>query len=123
MTAQEVIDQTVQRLEGEWKEVCRTLDEQEKVLVNTYIGFLRQIARVCLEKGWRVWFRPNRWTHWGEGGFGGLSVLLPAGEPEPQADLPGEIQFLTGLPDNEKLGEEVTSTTLDRISYEPDRWS
>jgi hypothetical protein len=123
MAAHETVAQILQRLEGDWKEVCETLDEQEKALLNTYIGFLRQIACVCLEKGWRVWFRPNHWTHWGEGGFGSLSILLPAGEPEPQVDLPSEIQFLTGLPDNEKLGEEVTSTTLDRISYEPDRWS
>ncbi len=123
MTAHGTTDETLQRLEKEWKEVCGTLDEQEKALVNTYIGFLRQIARACLEKGWQVWFRPNHWTHWGEGGFGSLSILLPAGESEPQADLPSEIQFLAGLPHNKKLGEEVTSTTLDRISYEPDRWS
>jgi len=123
MTAHGMADETFRRLEKEWKEVCGTLDEQEKALVNTYIGFLRQIARACLEKGWRVWFSPNHWTHWGEGGFGSLSIVLPAGEPEPQADFPSEIQFLTKLSDIKKLGEEVTPTTLDRISYEPDRWS
>jgi hypothetical protein len=123
MAAYERIVQTIQRLEVEWKGVCTTLDEQEKALADTYVGFLRHVAQACLEKGWRVWFRPNHWTHWGDGGFGTLSILLPVGEPEPQVDLPSEIQFLTGLPDNKKLGEEVTSTTLDRISYEPDRWS
>jgi hypothetical protein len=123
MTAHGTADETLQRLEKEWKEVCGTLDEQEKVLISTYIGFLRQIAHTCLEKGRQVWFRPNQWTHWGEGGFGSLSILLPAGESEPQADLPSEIQFLTELPDTKNLGEEITSTTLDRISYEPDRWS
>jgi hypothetical protein len=123
MTAHETVAQILQRLEGDWKEVSETLDEQEEALVETYIRFLRRVAQACLEKGWRVWFRPNQVTHWGEGGFGSLSVLLPAGEPEPQADLPSEIQFLTGLPDNAKLGEEVTPTTLDRISYKPDRWS
>ena len=123
MTTHERIDQTLQRLEKEWKEVCGTLDEQEWALVETYIGFLRRVAQAYLGKGWRVWFRPNQVTHWGEGGFGSLSILLPAGESESQADLPSEIRFLTGLPDNKKLGKEVTSTTLDRISYEPDRWS
>jgi hypothetical protein len=123
MTAQGTADETLQRLEKEWKEVCGTLDEREKALVNTYIRFLRHIAHVCLEKGWRVWFRPNQWTHWGEGGFGSLLISLPAGEPEPHVDLPSEIQFLTELSDIKKLGEEVTSTTLDRISYQPDRWS
>ena len=123
MAAHETVGQIPQRLEGDWKEVSETLDEQEWALVETYMGFLRRVAQGCLEKGWQVWFRPNQWTHWGEGGFGSLSILLPAGESEPQADLPSEIQFLAGLPHNKKLGEEVTSTTLDRISYEPDRWS
>jgi hypothetical protein len=51
MAAHETVAQILQRLEGDWKEVCETLDEQEKALVETYIRFLRQIARVCLEKG------------------------------------------------------------------------
>jgi len=123
MTAQERTEQTIHRLEGEWKAVCTTLDEQERALVETYVGFLRHVARTCLKKGWRVWFRLNQWTHWGEGGFGSLSILLPKGELEPQADLPPEIQFLTDLPDSQKLGEEITLATLDRITYQPDHWS
>ncbi len=111
------------RLEEEWKEICVGLSEHEKALVEIYLGFLRRVAHMCLERGWRVWFRPNRWTHWGEVGFGSLSILLPTGEPEPQADLPSEIRFLTDLPDSQKLGEEVTLATLDRITYQLDRWS
>ena len=113
----------IQRLEEGWKAVCTTLDKQERALVETYVGFLRHVARTCLEKGWRVWFRPNQWTHWGEGGFGSLSVLLPKGELEPQANLPAEIQFLTDLPGSQKLGEEITLATLDQITYQPDHWS
>jgi hypothetical protein len=88
MTAHKTFAKTMQHLEGNWKEVCETLDEQEEALVETYVEFLRRIAQACLEKGWRVWFRPNHWTHWGEGGFGNLSILLPKDEFEPQADLP-----------------------------------
>ena len=123
MTARERTDQMIQRLEGEWKEVCLVLDEQERVLVETYLGFLRRVARTCLERGSRVWFRSNQWTHWGEGGFGSLSILLSEGEQKPLASLPSEIRFLTDLPEGKTLGEEITLTTLDRITYQPDRWS
>ena len=123
MTTGETVSHTIGRLEEEWKEICVALNEHEKALVETYLGFLRRVARTCLEKGWRVRFRPNRWTHWGEGGFGSLSILLPKGEPEPLADLPSEIRFLMDLPDSQKLGEEINLAMLDQIMYQPDRWS
>lgn len=116
------IIQTVKSLENEWKKVCPKLDQHEKALVESYLRFMRTVARACLEKGWRVWFLANRWTHWGEGGFGSLSVLLPAGKRKPQADLPSGIQLLTNLSDKRRLGEEITLATLDRITYEPDGW-
>ena len=122
MAAHETVGQILQGLEEEWKEVCGTLEEQERALVATYIGFLRRVAQVCLEKGWRVWFRPNQVTHWGEGGFGSLFILLPEGEQKPRARFPTEVRFLTSLPEGKKLGEEIILTTLDQIAYEPDLW-
>lgn len=121
MSSSEVI-QIIQSMEREWKQTCAALDEQEKALVETYVGFLRSVARTCLERGWRVWFRPNQVVHWGEGGFGYLSILLPAGEPEALPDLPGEIRFLADLSDKQALGEEITLATLDRITYKSDYW-
>ena len=114
---------TIQRLEEEWKETRVVLDRQEKVLVETYLRFLRRVAKACLEAGWRVWFRPNQWVHWGEGGFGSLSILLPTDEPEPLVDLPGEIRFFRNLSDKDRRGEEITLATVDRITYEGDRWT
>ena len=122
MTVHETVAQVLQRLEGDWKEVSETLDEQEEELVETYIRFLRRVAQACLEKGWRVWFRPNQVTHWGEGGFGSLFILLPEGEQKPRARFPTEVHFLTNLPEGKKLGEEITLTALDQIAYEPDLW-
>jgi len=116
------LDETVRLLEKSWKDTCLVLNEQEKALIETYLAFLRGVARTCLEKGGRVWFRPNEVVHWGEGGFGYLSILLPAGQPEALPDLPGEIRFLTDLSDKETLGEEITLATLDRITYEADYW-
>jgi hypothetical protein len=116
------IAQTIRSLESEWKRICPVLDRHEKALVETYLRFMRTVARARLEKGCRIWFLENRWTHWGEGGFGSLSVLLPAGKGKPQADLPTGIQLLTNLSDKRRLGEEITLATLDRITYEPDGW-
>lgn len=116
------IDRTIRPLEQEWKDTCGVLDQQEKALVETYLGFLRRAAKGCIEKGCRVWFRSNRVVHWGEGGFGHLSILLPAGELAELPDLPGEIRFIADLSDTERLGEEITLATLDRITYEPDHW-
>jgi len=123
MDAHEKIEQILQRLERDWKDVCETLAEQEWALVETYIGFLRRVAQACLERGWRVWFRPNLVTHWGEGGFGSLFILLPESEQKLRVGLRTEIRFLTDLPEGKKLGEEITLATLDRITYEPDLWS
>lgn len=114
---------TIQRLEEEWKETRVVLDRQEKVLVETYLRFLRRVAKARLEAGWRVWFRPNQWVHWGEGGFGSLSILLPTDEPEPLVDLPGEIRFFRDLSDKDRRGEEITLANVDRITYEGDRWA
>ncbi len=115
-------NQTIHILEKEWKDTCGVLDQQEKALVETYLGFLRRVTKAYLEKGCRVWFRPNQVVHWGEGGFGWLSILLPTGEPEELPNLPSEIRFLTDLSDKQTLGEEITLATLDRITYEPDHW-
>lgn len=116
------LDKTVRLLEKSWKDTCLVLDDQEKALVETYLAFLRGVARTCLENGCRAWFRPNRVVHWGEGGFGRVSILLPPGKPKPLTALPGEIEFLTDLSDKQRLGEEITLATLDRITYKPDGW-
>jgi len=116
------IGQTIRLLEKGWTDTCGVVEQQEKALVETYLTFLRTVAQTCLEKGWRVWFRSNQVVHWGEGGFGHLSILLPAGEPESSPALPGEVEFLADLSDKQRLGEKITLATLDRIIYEPDRW-
>src|SRR3972149_10246141 len=97
------VEQTIRLLEKGWKHTCGVLDQQEKALVETYLGFLRGVANACLERGWRVWFRPNQVVHWGEGGFGHLSILLPARGSELLLDLPGEIEFLTDLSEKQRL--------------------
>ncbi len=116
------IHQSLRLLEEGWKATRGVLNQQERALVETYVIFLRTVARTCLERGWRVWFKPNRVVHWGEGGFGHLSILVPAGRLESFPELPGEVEFITDLSDNLRLGEEITLAAIDRITYEPDQW-
>jgi hypothetical protein len=117
------IDQTIRILEKDWKRACQFLNQQEKVLVETYLGFLRNIAKRCIENGCRVWFRPNQVVHWGEGGFGHLSIFIPGRRKANSfGDLPAEVEFITKPSNKRSLGEEITSATLDRITYTPDHW-
>ncbi len=116
------IDQTIRLLEQAWQATCAVLNQQEKALIETYLEFLRRAAEVWIENGCRVWFKPNRVVHWGEGGFGKLSILVPAGEPTELPDLPGEIRFIADLSDKDGMGEEITLATLDRITYESGYW-
>jgi hypothetical protein len=117
------IDQTIHRLERKWKNTCKILDQEEKALVETYLGLLRDIAKSCIENGCRVWFRPNQVVHWGEGGFGHLSIFLPGRRMNwLSVDLPAEVEFITKPSNKRSLGEEITSVTLDRITYTSDHW-
>src|SRR5918992_322118 len=110
------IDQTIRLLEQGWKDTRRILNQQEKIFVETYLSFLRSVARTCLERGWRVWFRPNQVVHWGEGGFGHLSILVPGqGNANSLPELPAEVEFIRKLSNNKSLGEEITMRTLERI--------
>jgi hypothetical protein len=117
------IDQTIRLLEKGWKNTCGVLNQQEKDLVETYVTFLRSVARTCLQRGWRVWFRPNQVVHWGEGGFGHLSIFIPGRrKADSWPDLPAEVKFISKLSNNKSLGEEITLRTLDRITYTSDHW-
>jgi hypothetical protein len=103
------IDQTIRILEKDWKRACQFLNQQEKVFVDTYLGLLRGVARTCLEAGWQVWFRPNQVVHWGEGGFGHLSIFVPGlRKANSMPELPAEVEFITKPSNNKSLGEEIT---------------
>jgi hypothetical protein len=85
-------------LEKTWKRSCQILNQQEKAFIDTYLDFLRSVARACLQAGWRVWFRPNQVVHWGEGGFGRVSIFIPGRRKAIlPPELPAEVEFITKL--------------------------
>lgn len=61
-------------VESLWKETKQQFDKLEKILVNSYIDFLREVAKIYLKQGRRLFFRENRVVHWGEGNFGTLII-------------------------------------------------
>jgi hypothetical protein len=59
-------------LESLWQETKQKFDKLEKALVNNYIAFLREVAKIYIKQSRRVFFRENQFVHWGEGNFGSL---------------------------------------------------
>jgi hypothetical protein len=123
MGGADVVSVTIGHLEQDWNAARRELSERERGLVEVYLGFLRHVARTCLQQGWKVRFRPNQVVHWGEGGFGALFVLVPAQtERLPRPNLPSEVHFVREASTEYERAEEVTLDTLDRINYRVDPW-
>jgi hypothetical protein len=106
-------------LESLWQETKQKFDKLEKVLVDGYIAFLREVARICIEQSRRVFFRENRFVHWGEGNFGSLLI---EGDEEVYAvfgDYVSEIRFAPEI--NDKITEgyiEIKKGNIEDISYQ-----
>ena len=106
-------------LESLWKKTKQRFDKVEKSLVDGYINFLREVARIYLEQSRRVFFRENRVVHWGEYDFGSLLI---EGDEEVDAvfgDYISEIHFESEI--NEKITEdyiEIKKENIEDIRYQ-----
>lgn len=106
-------------LESLWQETKQKFDKLEKVLVDGYIAFLREVARIYIEQSRRVFFRENRFVHWGEGNFGSLLI---EGDEEVDAvfgDYVSEIRFEPEI--KEKIIEgyiEIKKENIEDIRYQ-----
>lgn len=106
-------------LEPLWKETKEKFDKLESALIDCYIDFLREVARIYLEQGRRVFFRENRVVHWGEWNFGSLLI---EGDEEVDAvfgDFISEIRFEPEM--NEKIIEEyleIKKENIEDIRYQ-----
>lgn len=109
----------MKELESFWKETKEKFDKLEKSLVDCYIGFLREVAKVYLQQGRRVFFRENRVVHWGEGNFGTLVIEGNEEVDEVFGDYISEIRFEPKI--NEKVIKgyaEIKEKNLEDIKYE-----
>lgn len=105
-------------LELLWKETKEQFDKLEKSLVDCYIAFLREVAKIYLEQGRKVFFRENRIVHWGEWNFGTLMIEGDEDVDEVFGDYISEIRFepeinVKGL--NEYV--EIKEENLEDIRY------
>lgn len=80
-------------LESLWKDTKVQFDKLEKSLINCYVGFMREVAKVYLQQGRRVFFRENKYVHWGEGDFGTLVIEGNEEVDEVFGDYISEIRF------------------------------
>jgi len=106
-------------LEPLWKETKEKFAKLERALIDCYIDFLREAARIYLEQGRMVFFRENRVVHWGEWNFGSLLI---EGDEEVDAvfgDFISEIRFEPEM--NEKIIEgylEIKKENIEDIRYQ-----
>ncbi len=105
-------------LESLWKDTKERFDKVEESLVDCYIAFLREVAKIYLEQNRRVFFRENRVVHWGEGNFGSLIIEGDEEVREVFGDYISEIRFEHEI--NEKVTKgylEIKENNLEKIKY------
>ena len=108
----------MKNLESLWKETKQRLDKLEKTLVNSYIAFLREVAKIYLKQGRRVFFRENRVVHWGEGNFGTLIIEGDEEVREVFEDYISEIHFEPEISEKIIKGYvEIKEENLEDIRY------
>ena len=105
-------------LESLWKETKGKFDKLEKELVDCFIAFLREVAKIYLKQGRRVFFRENRVVHWGEGNFGTLIIEGDEEVREVFEDYISEIRFEPEISEKIIKGYvEIKEENLEDIRY------
>lgn len=108
----------MKELESLWKETKGQFDKLEQALVNHYITFLREVAKVYLKKGRRVFFRENQVVHWGEWNFGMLIIEGNEEVDEVFGEYISEIHFEPEISEEVIRGHvEIKEENLEDIKY------
>ena len=108
----------MQNLKSQWKKTQKKFDELEKELVDSYILFLRGVARFYLEQNRRVFFHENNVVHWGEGNFGRLVIEGNEDTYDVFGDYISEIQFKADIsPEIIRGFTEIKNRNLKDIRY------
>ncbi|MCK4783749.1 MAG: hypothetical protein KAV87_08370 [Desulfobacteraceae bacterium] len=109
----------MKELESLWQDTKEQFDKCEKSLVDCYIAFLRDVAKIYLGQSRRVFFRENQHVHWGEWNFGSLIIEGDEEIDEVFGDYISEIRFEPEI--REKQTEEymeIKESNLKNIRYE-----
>ncbi len=108
----------MKNLESLWKETKYKFDGLERSLVDCYIGFMRETARIYLQQGRRVFFGENRFVHWGEGDFGRLVIEGNEKVGEVFGDYISEIRFEPQIREKVVKGYlEIKKENLEDIKW------
>jgi len=92
-----------------WKETRELVHSRENEIAEKYVHFLREVARHYISKGKKVFFRENRVVHYGEGGFGWLTIECDDDEYEAFGDYVSAISFVQKLSERDIRGSiEIT---------------
>lgn len=101
-----------------WEETKRYTHDLEQQLVNSYINFLRQVAKHFLQQGRQVFFRENSVVHWGEWNFGSLLIQGDEDVSSVFGDHITEVKFEKEVEKKAEKGyQEITIQKLDMIRY------
>ena len=108
----------MEALKSFWKETKVRFDELEKALIDCYLTFLREVAKIYLEQGRKVFFKENRIVHWGEWNFGSLLIEGDEKVSEVFGDCISEIRFEPEISEEIIKGyAEIRKENLEDIRY------
>ena len=107
-----------EELKDLWVKTEAYVRSREQEIIDTFINFLREVAKYYLQLGRLVYFRENTTVHYGEGGFGELVIQ----GNEDVCDVFGtyicEVSF---EPDVSTLAQKgytpITEANLESIRY------
>lgn len=68
-----------QELKDLWAKTDARVRSLEQEIVDTFINFLREVAKHYLQQRRLVYFRENTVVHYGEGGFGEVTIVRKRG--------------------------------------------
>ena len=101
-----------------WKETRELVHSREKEIAEKYVHFLREVARHYISKGKRVFFKENRVVHYGEGGFGWLTIECDDDAYEVFGDFVSDIHFVQKISERDiKRSIEITEENVESIKY------
>ena len=106
-------------LKALWKETEEFVERYERRIAEKYIHFLREVARHYISKGKRVFFRENRFVHYGEGGFGWLIVECDDDEYDVFDTHVPEVRFEKNVNEKDIRGStEIRVENVKDIKYD-----